>query len=356
VARSAPTLEAVWYGDGAASRWSRAGLAPAAWLYGAAVRVRNALYDRGVLRAREARAPVISIGNLTVGGTGKTPVAAWVAAELRRRGASPAIVLRGYGADEPVVHRTLNPTVPVLVSPNRSAGILAAIDSGADIVVLDDAFQHRSAARREDWVLVSAERWTGRARLLPAGAWREPLSALDRATMVLVTRKSASPEVASSVAAALRRRLPGSDVAVVAFGLRALHGVGEARGADLPISRLRAARVCAVAGVGDPGAFASQLTAAGAEHVDLQSFADHHAYTPADVARLVRAGDRADLLVCTLKDAVKLAALWPRAALPIWYVSQTVELERGGEIAARRLDGLLPLRPDHPSAALPGGP
>src|SRR5690348_7442624 len=129
--------------------------------------------------------PTLSVGNVTVGGTGKTPVAAWIAAELIDRGARPAIVLRGYGDDEPLVHARLNPDVPVIVAPDRLEGIARAAASGADVAVLDDAFQHRRAQRTADIVLVSAERWTRTPRLLPAGPWRESLRALRRTSMIL---------------------------------------------------------------------------------------------------------------------------------------------------------------------------
>jgi tetraacyldisaccharide 4'-kinase len=206
--------ERVWYGTDRAARLARAALAPAAALFRAGVGARGALYDRGVLRVERLPVPALSVGNLTVGGTGKTPVAAWLAERLRARGARPALVLRGVGGDEPRVHALLNPDVPVVTGADRVAGVRAAVALGADSVVLDDGFQHRRAGRDADLVLVSAERFdAGSVRLLPAGPYREGLAALARASAAAVTRKVASPEHAAAIAAELATRVP--DVAVV---------------------------------------------------------------------------------------------------------------------------------------------
>ena len=142
--------------------------------YGAAMRARHGLYDSGALPSASPELPVLSIGNLTVGGTGKTPVAAWVAGQLRSR-SRPAILLRGYGGDEVHVHARLNPGIPVIANADRVAGVRQALAQGADVVVADDAFQHRQLRRTADVVLVSVEQMLRPRRLLPAGPWREPL-------------------------------------------------------------------------------------------------------------------------------------------------------------------------------------
>src|SRR5690349_18685175 len=154
----ATLIERVWFGTDAWARGGRLALAPLEAVYGAAVTLRGKLYDAGILRTRETAIPAVGVGNLSVGGTGKTPFAAWIARALANRGARPAIVLRGYGEDEPLVHRVLNPTIPVIVAADRVRGTVQARSTGADIAVLDDAFQHRRARRRADIVLVSADR------------------------------------------------------------------------------------------------------------------------------------------------------------------------------------------------------
>ena len=337
-------LEHLWWGTGLGARAARAALLPASLLYRVATAVHAGLYRTGLRRAHALTLPAISVGNLTVGGTGKTPIAAWIASTLTRQGAHPAIVMRGYGEDEPLVHERLNPEVPVVVSPDRVRGAERASTLGADIVVLDDAFQHRRAARNADLVLLSADRWTSAPRLLPAGPWRESLSALRRASMVLVTRKAASPATASAVADTIRHRFPGVPVGVAALVLQELRSVaGES---TMPLEALAGARVLAIVAIGDPSAFLRQLAATDAT-VRAAVFPDHHAYTHAEVARLASMMAAGEIAVCTLKDAVKLTPHWPREAPPLWYVSQTVRVEEGRDALDALLTRVLAARPVH---------
>ena len=196
-------IETVWTGRGKRARAARTLLAPLEVLYRAVVTTRGKLYDWGVFPAEEFSAPILSVGNLTVGGTGKTPVAAAFARMLSEKGVKPGIVLRGYGGDETIVHQRLNAGVPVIAAPDRVRGIREAIAQGVDVVVLDDAFQHRRAARDADVVLVNADAWTGSARLLPAGPWREPLRSARRANLVIITRKTAERSTVADVRRAL---------------------------------------------------------------------------------------------------------------------------------------------------------
>ena len=330
----ARTVERVWWGTSLGARAARAVLAPASLLYRVGMGIHSVLYRSGIRRARSLALPAISVGNLTVGGTGKTPVAAWLAATLLTRQAHPAIVMRGYGDDEPLVHERLNPEVPVVVASDRVRGVERAATLGADVVVLDDAFQHRRAARTADLVLLSADRWASAPRLLPAGPWREPLSALRRASMALVTRKAASPATASAVADTIRHRFPGIPVGVAALTLQELRSAtGES---TMPLEALANARALAIVAIGDPSAFLRQLAATEAT-VRAAVFPDHHDYTHAEVARLASMMAAGEIAVCTLKDAVKLASHWPREAPPLWYVSQSVVVEEGGDA----LDALL---------------
>ncbi|HEY7879013.1 MAG TPA: tetraacyldisaccharide 4'-kinase [Gemmatimonadaceae bacterium] len=338
----------MWYGGDALAGMVRAALSPVALLYGGGVALRGALYDAGLLRASDLAVPAVSVGNLTVGGTGKTPAAAWFAAQLAARGARPAIVLRGYGTDEPLVHGELNPGIPVIVSADRVAGVARAAAGGADVAVLDDAFQHRRARRDVDVVVVSADRWVAGAprRLLPAGPWREPLSALRRGTLALVTRRAVSRDVADTVAVELVRRAPHVPVAVAALALGELRRVdGNER---QPLAALRGARVFVVAGIGDPRGLGAQLQAAGAT-VIMRAFGDHHDFTARDVATVVSEAARVVWIVCTLKDAVKLRPQWTRALPPLWYVSQQFVVESGEPAVQAVLGSLLDARYDHPA-------
>lgn len=339
-------VDRVWYGDDALASAMRTALLPAERLFGGIIGARDILYDAGWLPAIEPPIPAVSIGNLTVGGTGKTPIAAWIAHGLATRGAHPAVILRGYGGDEPLVHQTLNPRIPVVVDADRVAGVAAAAKAGADIAVLDDAFQHRRVRRIADLVLISADRWSDGVRLLPAGPWREPLGAVQRATLVVVTRKAASDTRVDAVYQAVSRAaraVPKVSVRL-ALGELVLATPSQASAPERrALSSMAGERVCAVLSIADPVAFTRQLEGEGAQ-VRAEAFPDHHAFTAADVEQIVRRIQPDELVVCTLKDAVKLAPAWPRLAPPLWYVSQQVMVERGVGGLERVLDDLVRLR------------
>lgn len=330
------SIEKIWAEDGPAA-WA---LSPLSWLYRAVTGLRNTLFDVGLLRSHPLGVPAVSVGNLSVGGTGKTPVAAWIAAELRQLGARPAIVMRGYGADEPLVHRRLNPDVPVIVNADRVAGARQAKAGGATVVVLDDAFQHRRAKRDLDLVLLAAEQGTPR-RVLPAGPLREAAGGIRRASLVLVTRKSASLAEAEAVAAAWTGYAGAPPMAILALKPGALHDARDNAAAPLPVDVLAGCQVLAISAIGAPGPFARQLESLGAV-VSSASFPDHHAFTAQDAAVLAARAAEVDRAVCTLKDAVKLAPLWPRHAPPLWYLSQAVEVERGAAPLHEALRRLVP--------------
>ncbi len=324
-------VQRIWYGDGRLAAASRLALFPAERLFGGVVGLRDILYDVGWLPSHEAAIPVVSIGNLTVGGTGKTPVAAWVASGLAARGAQPAVVLRGYGADEPLVHQRLNPSIPVVVNPDRVRAVAIAAAGGATIAVLDDAFQHRAIRRDADLVLVSADRWTPDVRVLPAGPWREPLSALRRATLVIVTSRAADAQRVDDVHKALARAAPSVPRVSVRLTLAELVRADDDV-ARQPLETLRGAKILAVASIADPASFLAQLRALGAV-VEEQLFRDHHAFSDQEVSEIASHSTAFDYVVCTLKDAVKLGPRWPQPTgslgRPLWYVSQQVMVERG---------------------------
>ncbi|MEP6781874.1 MAG: tetraacyldisaccharide 4'-kinase, partial [Gemmatimonadaceae bacterium] len=343
-------VQMVWEGEGISSKAMRAILSPASALFGAIVSRRNQKFDRALVAqnsavVRPTLLPALSVGNLTVGGTGKTPVAAWCVQRLLKSGAKPSVVLRGYGDDEWRVHTLLNRNVPVIVAPDRLNGITLAKTGGSNCVVLDDAFQHRQSARAVDLVLVSADRWTGAARLLPSGPFREPLSSLQRATVVVITTKAATSEQVSALEQAVLAAAPKSEIAIMRLTLGSLHLAAtlpkiEADGSmkgqavdttgmlDRPNSWLAGRQIVAVSAIGDPSAFRMQLEAVGA-NVTVERFPDHHAFSASDAAKIARTAEGTDGVVCTLKDAVKLASIWPRVASPLWYVSQSVVVERG---------------------------
>ena len=350
--RDADWVHAVWEGEGVGARVARGALLPAEMLFQAVTSVRSALYSAGLLATRDTAVPALSVGNLTVGGTGKTPLAAHIARRMQEMGARPAIVLRGYGDDEPLVHRTLNPDVPIVVSPDRVAGSAQARDLGCDVAVLDDAFQHRRARRVSDVVLVSADAWhETRRHLLPAGPWREPLSAVRRASLVVVTRKAAGRNRAAEIAATVEH-VADVPTATVLLDTGELREVGGR--ATLPAESLMGRSVLAITGIGNPAAFHAQLVARGAT-VDPATFRDHHRFTSSEVVALAARATRYDCVVCTLKDAVKLNRLWPGPSR-LWYVSQRVTVESGGDALEAVLKTTLHVRSASPQRGRPGLP
>jgi tetraacyldisaccharide 4'-kinase len=273
--------------------------APMAVAFAGVVRARNLLYDTGLLSSRAAPIPVVSIGNLAVGGTGKTPVSAWVAHVLRLAGRRPAIVMRGYGEDEILLHRRWNPDVPVFRAPSRAHGTREAVLAGSDVVILDDGFQHRALRRDLNFVLLSPAHPLP-ARLLPRGPFREPLAALRRAHRVLVTAKGLHETEAAVGMAAELRKVPGlPPVDVFSFRLGAWAEL-DGRSATLPPGP-----PFVVTAVAEPEGFARGVGDHTGGVPECLSFPDHHAYSREDAERIGRmAGGR--WIAVTEKDAVKL--------------------------------------------------
>ena len=317
----------VWESGDATARVLRLLLRPLSWLFAGVVSLRNRAYDQRWLAVHNGGLPTIGVGNLTVGGTGKTPMAAWLVSRLRDGGARPAVVIRGYGSDEALVHEHLNPSVPVIADADRVRGLRTAAAQGATVAVLDDGFQHRRAGRDADVVLLSADRF-GPARLLPVGPWREPMTSLSRATLVVVTRKSASRVRARELLQHALHFAPAASGAIVHLAPDGL--VGAAGGATLPLDALVGTAVLAISAIGDSRAFELQLRATGAV-VTPVAFPDHYAFHAADVEAFAFRTAEFRHAVCTLKDVVKLAPLWPRGAPPLWYLSQRVIVEAGAE-------------------------
>jgi tetraacyldisaccharide 4'-kinase len=345
----------VWHASAPGAVVMRVLLMPFAWLFGVIVSRRNAVFDlrRSTGATPVPALPALSVGNLSVGGTGKTPMASWFAARLAEHGASPALVLRGYGDDEWRVHGLLTPGVPVVVSPDRSSGLVTARNQQCDCAVLDDAFQHRQVHRVADVVLVSADAWSPTPRLLPAGPFREPLSSLRRASAVVITIKAASVTTVDAVRDAVKRAAPDVPVAHVrlapgrirlAVSLGAPANGTSLDGEEHEQSWLRGREVVLVSAIADPAAFRAQMAAAGAAVRHHAIFPDHHAFSSDDVQKLLGHTDLSSTVLCTLKDAVKLMPVWPRAAAALWYVSQTVVVERGAEVLEQAVACVLAAR------------
>lgn len=312
-------------------------LTPLGALYAGVMRLRNLRYDLGWAQVTPPPVPTVSVGNLSVGGTGKTPVTAHLAAALVARGLRPGIVLRGVGGDEAQVLAALVPEAVIEADADRVAGCARAVARGAQVLVLDDAFQHRRAGRSWDVVLCSADAADEVDRVLPAGPLREPWPGLRRADAVLITRKAADDAAVADVVARVRR--VAADLPTVVVGLLGDQLVPVAGGAARPLATLAGTDVLAVSGIGAPQAFERQLVASGARVTGMR-FRDHHAYGAGDVAELLRRIPPGGMVVCTLKDAVKLGPRWPDHAPPLWYLSQRLVVERGAAVLTAGLTAL----------------
>jgi tetraacyldisaccharide 4'-kinase len=319
------------------ARLVRLALLPAAALWRGAMAARESAYRNGWLTVRDLPLPSVAIGNLTVGGSGKTPIATWTARYYVAHGLVPGVLLRGYGADEVLVHQHAVPEAVVVADPDRAAGADRALARGAQVLVLDDAYQRLDVRRDLNIAVVSAETTRAVRWPLPAGPWREGLKALDRADAVVVTRKRATAEAALTLAADLQRRIEGP-VAIAHLGLRYVEGMVS--GTRHPASTLAGKRVVAASGIADPDAFVAQTKATGAA-VQVATWKDHHDYRDEDVAWLAHAARRADHVVITQKDAVKLRNRWPSSVPEPLVAVLDLEWEEGGEAIAAALDAVV---------------
>ncbi len=317
----AARLQAIWYGAGRPP-WL---LRVLARLFGLGVRLRRAAYARGMCVSRRMARPVIMVGNITVGGSGKTPLVIWLAQQLGARGHRPGVVLRGYGGaaatgrvpclvtpdsdvavvgDEALLLR-LRTGMPVVVGRDRVAAAERLLATGVDLIIADDGLQHLRLARDFEIGVVDASRGLGNRYLLPAGPLREPAERLSRVDAVVINGVPGA--AAAGVPAAFVMRLEGQ-------WLRTLAGSGAA----VALSSLAGQRVHAVAGIGNPRRFFAQLAAAGLEVVE-HAFPDHHYYRAADL----EFHDGLPLLM-TEKDAVKCRAF---AAANRWYLPVAVSFD-----------------------------
>jgi tetraacyldisaccharide 4'-kinase len=331
MAAASRRIEAIWeHRAGPLGGLALAVLAPAEWLYRLVIMIRNMLYDNNIWRVTSFDFPMIGVGNLMVGGSGKTPLAAELVRMLAERGRKPALLHGGYAADEPALHARWNPAVPVLVGRDRVANTRVAMAGGADVIVLDDAFQHRRLGRSLDVLLVPVEGWTERPRLLPRGPWREPPGAARRAGLIVVTRKTASAEMAADVAKQVARH---SDAPIV---VASILPAGWRSGGGEPIDP--PGRVMAVAGLARPELFARNAEQAGAVVAARMWFPDHHEYTMQDVRRILRAADALPIAT-TAKDALKLERLLPADRVRV--LVQLVTFESGRDSLDRAITTVL---------------
>lgn len=333
---------------------ARAILSVASLGYRIVVAARNLAFDRGWKTTHAAGIPVVSVGNITVGGTGKTPMVEWVCRWYRERGARVAILSRGYGSgdesvnDEALVLEENLPDVPHLQDPDRVKSAAVAVEElESEVLVLDDGFQHRRLARDIDLVLIDATAPFGLGWLLPRGLLREPVRSLRRADVVVITRadlvnaekleeiRSEAEFRAGPLKWAVSRHAP---LAVIG------HGVEE-----VPVESLRGKTVAAFCGIGNPEGFRETIEPLCGRVVGLKRFPDHHRYQKQDVAGLVEWATalEVDLVLTTQKDLVKLRAA-SLGGVPLRALRIGVEVLEGATVLDEQLARCLPKR-DHAS-------
>ena len=331
-------------------------LAPVAWVYRAGLAVRAAAYARGLVASGRLPCPVVSVGNLTLGGTGKTPTVEMVARWLADEGRRVTIVSRGYGrrpgapielvsdggaprlsaeraGDEPLLLARRLRGVGVVVGADRlAAGRWAVHHLRPDVVLLDDGFQQRRLLKDVEIVCLDARAPWGRGGLFPRGTLREPPSALARAHLIVLTGAAAGVDPNAALAE-VRRRVGSVPHLVADYAVDGLEDLES--GALRPAAELRGRAVLAFAGIAAPERLRDTLAAQGALVRELIGFPDHHGYDSRDIDMVLRRARAvgADLLVTTEKDAVRLGppgpaggrlgseVAWPRgASLPLWAV------------------------------------
>ena len=364
--RRAPEVLLRRYWDDPDTPVVTAGLSALSVVYRAALAARDRAYRWGLLRTGRLPCPVISVGNLTLGGSGKTPTVEAVVRSLREigheAGTLPAVVSRGYGrttrgvhvvadldgirtevrtaGDEPLLLAERLPGVPVVVGENRHEAARVAVERcGATAIVMDDGFQHRTLAKDLEIVVVQGRAPWGNARVFPRGMLREPLSALARAHAVVVTNPPGSDTV-EAVTRTVRRFNDGAAVLTAHYQLQ--DAFESQSGRRVPVGDLAGRRLMAFAGLGSPEGFADTIDAAKVRRVGFAEFPDHHWFTSRDLDELAREARAASAqgLVTTEKDWVRVRDL-PRPALPLWVLPMRLVIDSGLEAWQRLLAGTL---------------
>ena len=339
-------------------------LAVVAQGYSIAVGLRNFLYSKGWLRIHRANAPVISVGNITTGGTGKTPLVIWLCNLLQQKAIRCAILTRGYKTrrascvmrraknerntqyaihnteiDEPAILAQSCLEARVIVNPDRVAGVVEAISEfGAKTLIMDDGFQHRRLGRDLDIVTIDATRPFGYGKMLPAGLLREPLTSLKRADAVVITRCDQAAEAElTQIEEKLQQANPNMIIA------RSIHAAVYATSTDnkeISLEELKDKKIFAFCGIGNPDAFLNTIKALGSEVVGSKVYNDHHHYTDDCLADIYRQAThlKADLILTTQKDWTKITRLVPaKKDIPLAYLAIEIKFLAGED----KLRGLI---------------
>jgi tetraacyldisaccharide 4'-kinase len=338
-------------------------LTPLGSLYGVAMKVRRALYQSGRFRVHELGKSVISVGNLTTGGTGKTPLVEWIAKELAQTGHRPCILTRGYGrrnagnrvivsdgnevmadaaraGDEPLLlAENLKGLAAVISDADRiSAAHWAIQNLQSDVFVLDDGFQHLRVARQLNIVTIDATNPWGNGKLIPAGVLRESPFELARADCIVITRAD-DPNQTEALQREINAQGKGRPIfhsRMILSGVRAVP-FGQP---SIAVEQIGGSRVAAFCALGNPESFFALLRRNGYQLAHTQVFRDHHSYTQSDIDQLVReaVAHGAQILLTTAKDEVKLRSL--KFELPCYTADIEIEIENQERLRALIADAI----------------
>jgi tetraacyldisaccharide 4'-kinase len=323
---------------------------PLSWVYGNIVRARNYYYNRGKNVHKISR-PVIAVGNLTVGGTGKTPLVTWIVRRLREHGHNPAIVMRGYAsvnpenADEAVEYRQRLEDIEVIVGADRVAMVNAYIDDGgqADCFVMDDGFQHRRIARDLDIVVMDYLRDPFKQRMLPAGWLREPVDGLQRSDAVVVSH---AQRIVPDFARVVEEVAGDPPVAWTTHHWSGLELHNKTGTCEQELDWLTGKSVAVRLGIGYPGSVIEALVRLGAKVSCQLRAGDHQPFSTDEIVELVSTSSKVDAIVMTLKDWVKAKDVVDLNALQCPIIVPTLELEvvDGAEALETKLLSVFKLR------------
>jgi tetraacyldisaccharide 4'-kinase len=312
------------------------------WVYALAVKIVDYGYASGVRRRHKVSAPVISVGNITLGGTGKTPFTIMLANYFCEAGKKPAVLIRGYGSDEKKMLRDELPDVPIFVGQDRVRSAGRAIADGRDILLLDDGFQHRRIMRDLDILMLDGGSLLDEMFLFPRGTLREPLTSLERADILVISKadkldKGQKEEVIRK----LNIVAPGKPV------ITACHKpvfLNDVTGAVYPVENLGSQNVCIVSGIADPEYFSFLVRKNGATVALKLDYSDHHDYSQKDIDRIHAAagGGDIDSIVTTKKDYVKMRLLdLSRIEEKLFILDIEMEIIEGKEALVGRLNSIV---------------
>lgn len=310
-------------------------------LYSVGVKIVGLAYTSGIRRVHKAPLPVVSVGNLTLGGTGKTPMVIFLAEHFLETGEKPAILTRGYGNDESRMLLEELPEVPVYAGQDRLKSAVRSFGDGREVAILDDGFQHRRIDRDLNILLLDGRNLLGSGLIFPAGPLREPVGSARRADIVVITKTDGfTKEKLEKVREYAKKIAPGKPMAIARHAPVSLR---RTSGCSFGLETLKFQDICVVSGIADPAYFEDVLKGLSAVIMKKYSYPDHHAYTQKDLDFIAEdcAGLGIRTIVTTAKDLVKMRDLDMTAIDDkVLVLEVKIEITEGKELLLAGLDSI----------------